>query len=265
MKKTSILALVTASALVLGGCGIFNPTKLTPPELPSGQAVETPSDEGKGGEPIITTANLKPVEYEYDFDAHNPEDWQKAYKKFLEEEVLGTVDEDFFNTEEYFLVDIDDTYNQNIPELCIKTGTCEADYQLVIFEYDSSKGEVKQLVGPDNIYAGHATFYQGPSGDLYSYAGHMGYLSVYKYTELASGTPKPESVFTQNVNPEDGEGEIEDYKTMTEIRRQRRTERRSRKKQIRHFPMLCTAILMFSQRVTVSMTESAERPSSRIC
>ena len=49
MKKTSILALVTASALVLGGCGIFNPTKLTPPELPSGQAVETPSDEGKGG------------------------------------------------------------------------------------------------------------------------------------------------------------------------------------------------------------------------
>ena len=217
MKKTSILALVTASALVLGGCGIFNPMKLTPPELPSGQAVETPSDEGKGGEPVITTANLKPVEYEYDFDAHNPEDWQKAYKKFLEEEVLGTVDEDFFNTEEYFLVDIDDTYNQNIPELCIKTGTCEADYQLVIFEYDSSKGEVKQLVGPDNIYAGHATFYQGPSGDLYSYAGHMGYLSVYKYTELASGTPKPESVFTQNVNPEDGEGEIEDYKTMTEI------------------------------------------------
>ena len=221
MKKQSVLALALATSLVLGGCGIFNPTKLTPPEPLSDQAIETPSDKGLGGpDSPITTANLKPVEYEYDFDAHNPNDWQKAYKKFLEEDILGTVDEDFFSLEEYFLADIDDTYNTNIPEICIRTGTCEADYQLVIYAYDESSKEVKSLVGTDNIYAGHTTYYQGPSGDLYAYAGFMGGLTVTKITDVGTGKPKQEEIFTQDTNPGEDwkEGDpIEDYKTMTEI------------------------------------------------
>lgn len=223
MKKTSIIALVAATTIVLGGCSIFQPTKLTPPTLPpeaTSQGQGQGQGLGGGSDPTITTANLKPVDYEYDFDAHNPNDWQKAYKKFLEEDVLGTVDEDFFNTEEYFLADIDDTFSADTPELCIRSGSCEADYQLLIYTYERSSGEVVCLVGPDKIYAGHTTYYQGPSGDLYAYSGHMGYLSVTKIVAVETGDPGMEEIFNQDTNPGEDwkEGDpIEDYKTMSEI------------------------------------------------
>lgn len=74
---------------------------------------------------------------------------------------------------EYFLVDMN---NDKLPELFVKTGGCEADYELDV--YTISNGKVK------NIYhtsAGHRDFYRGKDYLLMVEA-HLGEFASYKLT-----------------------------------------------------------------------------------
>ena len=216
MKKTAIIAMFASAVLLLSGCGVFQSFMTTNPQngSPTANVPATPGSNTDATYEIEThvPASLQPIDYEYDFDAHDPELWAKAYWAFLEDEIIGKSEEDFLSDEQYFLADIDDTYNEYTPELCIRTGTCEADYQLVIFAYDSSSGEVVNIVKPEQIPAGHAMFYIGPSGDLYSYAGHMGYLTVVRYSDLSNDPITTEVVYSQDIN----QGEAE-YTPISEI------------------------------------------------
>lgn len=70
---------------------------------------------------------------------------------------------------DYALYDMD---KDEIPELLLKYGTCEADYQIVIYTY--MDGQLKELV--DNISGGHTSFaYDYVADQLVLSYGHMGH------------------------------------------------------------------------------------------
>lgn len=67
----------------------------------------------------------------------------------------------------YFLYDID---GDGIPELWIKTGECEADYQLFVYTYNNGS---RQIYNGD---AGHTTFYvDKDNNSVFKIYAHMGY------------------------------------------------------------------------------------------
>ncbi len=231
MKKKIWLAAAALAAMSLCGCTggsiesvlSSEPESVLVSETVSEAESEIASDEGwtkpSGGNKENDVKDQgKEISYSFDFEAHNPNEWQRAYYEFLQDlnpaGADGSEEEDplITNANEYFLADVEDRYSQYDPELCVKKGTCEADYQLLIYDYNPNTGKVEELVGPDEIYAGHATFYVGPDGNLYSYAGHMGYLWVQKYTGLADKV-KTETIYEEDINGK----EDADYKSMSEI------------------------------------------------
>ena len=235
MKKR-VLALMCAGALVFSGCSAVTDAVREAAmdniqdavELPSDEEIETselPStglsadwDKPSETEDVVPGLDMSQFEeedpeYEDDFDDHNPNEWQKAYKEFLDDQNdIVAKDPDQLTVCQYFLADVDDTYGSFIPELCIKTGTCEADYMLLIYTYDEKKGEVINLVPADTIYAGHQTFLVAPNGNLCGYGGHMGYLFVNEYSDL-SGKVQCEVIYEQNINGD----ENAEYATVKDI------------------------------------------------
>ena len=75
------------------------------------------------------------------------------------------------NFRTYFLLDIT---GDGIPELFVRTGTCEADAQLHIYTYNTC------LTRLSTISACHCTFYQGNGYFVVLWA-HMGDWGTYKY------------------------------------------------------------------------------------
>ncbi len=229
-SKVRALALGLSLTLLIGGCSFLPKTSTTNPsnpasDIPPDVVLDNPSDslqtDWQAPEPDDSVdigaelATVEEPEYEYDFYAHNPSDWQIAYKEFLDNELDKAVDggDDYVPIESYFLTNVDDTYNEYTPELCIRTGTCEADYQLLIYAYDSKKGKVVNLVPADTIYAGHSQFVLGLNGNLFSYGAHMGYMWVTEYSDL-SGKVKSEVIMEEDLNnqPDDVE-----YPTLKEV------------------------------------------------
>ena len=95
----------------------------------------------------------------------------------------------------YFVYDID---KNGVPEIWIKTGTCEADCTILAYTYD--KGT--RLIYADS--AGHSTFYKG-DGYIIKVQGHMGHAVWYKLTFNGTG------ISTSNIY-EEYLDEMEDYK-----------------------------------------------------
>lgn len=245
MKKWKKMGIVPALLGAVCLCGCSLPMKLTPPELPedlnseivtsevvsevlpesgwekpsdtsgktSEEKSEKESEKEKDSEKDSQKENKK-IAYQFDFDEHNPNEWQKAYRDFLKTLTPASgADPDVMEIESYFLADIEDRYSEYIPELCVKTGTCEADYQLLIYDYNPNTGEVEELVGKDQIFAGHCTFYVAPNGNLVSYGGHMGYLWVEEYSGFANGKVNSKTIYEEDIN---GKPDV-DYKPISEI------------------------------------------------
>ena len=215
MKKR-VIAIVTMMSVVLcmSGCsrilsnvlnnnnnGGNNPVVY---ENPDSEEPSKPDTDpfGQGGD-------IEQGELTYNFEAHNPNAWQAAYKTFLEGNTYGAEPGDYGY---YFLADIDDTLGSNIPELCIRTGAGEAAYVLNIYSYNPVGETVDLVVKEDTIGAGHSTFYVGPSGHLYRYCGHMGYLQVDRI-ELDSGNATFETIYEEDINNDPEKG----YTGMTAI------------------------------------------------
>lgn len=227
MKKLWLLPALLATVSLCGCNFVLTPASLEESSETESQSVvasEIASEETSDGgweKPVVSSSeelSEKPSEnktenlsYEFDFDAHNPNEWQCAYRDYLKG--LNSPDGDVFSVDTYFLADIEDRYSQYDPELCIKVGTCEADYELLIYDYNPDSGKVEELVGEGQIGAGHSTFYVGPDGCLYSYAGHMGYLWATKYSGFADGKVKSEVIFEEDLNQE----QKENYTLMSNI------------------------------------------------
>ena len=99
----------------------------------------------------------------------------------------------------YFLYDIN---NDGLPELWIKSGTCVADYQFMVYIYNKGLKRIYQG------HAGHMSFYQGKDYILTWWA-HMGSSSMNKITyNEKKGKLKTETIFTQNLSEEET---VDDY------------------------------------------------------
>lgn len=92
--------------------------------------------------------------------------------------------------DEFFTYDID---NDDIPELWIKSGTCEADYILLIYKY--TKNGVRKVYRGG---AGHSGFYMG-DGYILQTDMHMGYAYWYKYT-FDGKEIKRDQVFYEDIS-----------------------------------------------------------------
>lgn len=127
----------------------------------------------------------------------------------VHEQLLKTICDDYIKTVDtfpysseagYFLFDID---KNGVPELWLKTGTYEAEYQLRVYTYDT---EIKLLF---NDNAGHSDFYLGDDYVIKLYA-HMGDARwdklAYDGNEIVSTT-----IFQEDIN-----GTDRDYTEPTE-------------------------------------------------
>ena len=79
---------------------------------------------------------------------------------------------------EYFLYDIT---GDGIPELWVKSGTCEADFMLYVYRYDVNGLSLMHSTG-----AGHSSFYCG-DGYVIQMVAHMGAAEWYRLTLNGSG------------------------------------------------------------------------------
>ena len=144
--------------------------------------------------------------YEYEF-IPTPGTWEEAYYNKLQE-ISDQAVEDPYSLDDgseypyaYALCDITD---DGIPELIIKKGTCEADYNDDIYTYD---GAGIQSLG--NIWSGHSSFYSNSGNGMYQYNGHMGYGALY-YISLVDDEFVYDTILEESGYDDDGNW-IEDF------------------------------------------------------
>lgn len=108
---------------------------------------------------------------------------------------------EFSEWNEYFLFDIT---NDSIPELWVRDGTCEADYEMLVFTFQD--GTVKKI---HTTEAGHSSFHLGDNYVLKNMV-HMGYQLMTKI--YYNG----EKIVEKTTYESSGYFEDADYKTPVE-------------------------------------------------
>lgn len=138
-------------------------------------------------------------------DATAEGSWREAYREVLDAIVengpLYRNDAAIENS--YLLYDVD---KDGIPELIIKTGTCEADYMGTLYTYRA--GEALKV---DEFGFGHAALYSDPgeNGIILHY-GHMGFAFGCRFS-LIHGELAYEDLFEDNLNSRLQEDENAEY------------------------------------------------------
>ena len=133
------------------------------------------------------------------FDYYATEGWQGAYKKVLAGFVNPLTEEVGMEPmNEYAVYDID---KNGIPELLIKSGTCEADYKTFFYSYD---GNEAKSAGEE--WSGHTSYYTYPAGNgIVQYNAHMGYAGAYRYSLGNDGIVyENEELFVDNLDERAG-------------------------------------------------------------
>ena len=139
--------------------------------------------------------------------AENPaESWQEAYRTVLD----GTIAEqdpayrnDVAIENSYLLYDVD---KDGIPEMVIKTGTCEADYTGTLYTFRNGKAEKVDIFG-----LGHSSLYSYPEGNgIVIHNGHMGFAYGMHLT-LRDGVLDGEEIFEDDLNSRLMEDENAEY------------------------------------------------------
>ena len=120
--------------------------------------------------------------------------WQQAYLEILDDTLKAQEPkiDDVIIEYSYFVYDID---KDGIPELIVKTGTCEADYTAVV--YGCQNGTSIRI---GETHAGHSSFYGDPFGNgLIIHQGHMGYATIRRCIE-ESGQFSSETLLEEDLN-----------------------------------------------------------------
>lgn len=138
------------------------------------------------------------------------EDIKTAYLSLLAKYSDTTEEGGYGYSSTYFLFDIT---GDGVPEVWIKSGSCEADYKLSVYTYDNGISVIQEGEEGD---AGHSGFYEGENYIL-QVSGHMGYATWVKLT-YQNGKIKYDVVFEENLNEsgdddytEPSEKPIEEY------------------------------------------------------
>lgn len=131
------------------------------------------------------------------FASAEEKDWAAAYTAVLEEkagEVLaGGEDLNSAYSNGYLVYDID---KDGVPELVIKSGTCEADYVGSLYTF--SDGEARCV--SNELYLGHSSLYSDPGENgLIQMNGHMGYAWAARLS-LVDGSVQAETLYEDDLN-----------------------------------------------------------------
>ena len=137
--------------------------------------------------------------------------WKQAYKGLMDELVLGNFGDDLpffgyypgdpdydslieygYGVAGYYLYDID---KDEIPELIVRFGTCEADYDGRVYTFDGT-----EVIFVGEFSMGHSSLYTCPdeNGVIYDW-GHMGSQYMRKIT-MEDGNLYYEDLFEENLD-----------------------------------------------------------------
>lgn len=122
--------------------------------------------------------------------------WQEAYlaklSDFRRDLESGTLEPSLW-INEYYIYDLD---RNGIPEMLVRIGSCEADYQGCFYTYDESKGVVEL----GKVWLGHTSVYTYPEGDgLLLHMGHMGYATM-EVVSIKNGSLSEEEIFEETLD-----------------------------------------------------------------
>ena len=127
-------------------------------------------------------------------------------------DIIDCIDLDDYYDPDYLGYFVYDITGDGIPELWIKYGTCEADYEIKVCAYDN--GCNYKTIWESN--AGHCRFYEGNGYILQIYA----HMDEAFWTKLTYNDEKiiKTNIYEENVSEVDDEGNYfyRDYKTPTE-------------------------------------------------
>ena len=134
-------------------------------------------------------------------------DWTTAYEGILaawKAQIAADPENVDINPElSYLVYDID---KDTIPEMLVKTGTCEADYHGAFYTFRD--GQAVQI--SEEIGLGHTSFYSDPrENGIIMMWGHMGYASAVRIS-LAGGYQE-EVLYEDNLNERLEEDPDADY------------------------------------------------------
>lgn len=183
MKK--LIALSCLTALLLAGCGVYEPadeiSKPDPVRVPTTEAAAEPET----AEATITTttaATTTPAETTVPASGKATfTDRLDSYADLYKEVVQKTWDEIYGKNDglvsiSYALYDID---RDQIPELLFKHGTCEADFRIDVYTVDLDA----RLMHIASLGGGHTSFARDEkTNELVLVWGHMGSMSLDWYT-----------------------------------------------------------------------------------
>ena len=205
MKK--LIALSCFAALLLAGCGKpqqGSSSEGTAATTESVSAVTTAAEEttetaestsAADTTAATTEAEAETTTHEANVSAGGIMDMYPAiYQSFIQDVFNKTVNEhDGMASIEYAFRDLD---ADGIPELLLKYGSCEADFQIHIYRLDS-EGEVKDL---GLFGGGHTSFcYDENTGNFVILWGHMGACSI-EYYEWKNGTLEHTDTYSFNID-----------------------------------------------------------------
>lgn len=182
-KKTLLLAF--SAAFILSACGSNSTTNTqedSADEASSAISIEAAEESASIAETLEDNSNTENSSEINGYLPSSAADYKQAYKEIIEYELerLASVSPDDYDAYEdtiecYWLYDID---KDNIPELLIRYGHCEAAFHGKLYTFIEGK---LQLI--DGIGMGHTSFYAVPDGNgILSYWGHMGCGSAAKLT-----------------------------------------------------------------------------------
>lgn len=212
MKRNLCFLTIGMLALGLLGCGSKQDTgadtvtgvQESSIESTTGEASEEVSDL-QDAEGTTEEGNDQKVPLEQD-----AAQWQEAYKALMAELNEGNFGDDLtffgyqpddqeykdllangYGVDGYYLYDVD---KDGIPELIVKFGTCEADYDGRMYSFDG-----ENAVYIDEFFMGHLSVATCPSqnGVILSY-GHMGSAYMQKVS-LVNGTLEYEELLEENL------------------------------------------------------------------
>ena len=142
-------------------------------------------------------------------------DWQQAYMSLLQNAELGIFDksapyygysasdEEYENiceelvVDSYYLYDID---KDDVPELIVKYGTCEADYDAIVYAYNENTGDAEAI---DEMVLGHTSLLTYPEANgVVLQWGHMGVQYV-QLAKLVDGELEYEDIFDEELPMDD--------------------------------------------------------------
>ena len=146
------------------------------------------------------TEERAPIE-EKTTESNATQDIKTAYLSLLAKYSEMTEEEGYGNSSTYFLFDIT---GDGVPEVWIKSGSCEADYKLSVYTYDNGISVIEE--GEDGD-AGNSAFYEGDNYILHVY-GHMGFAGWVKIT-YSGGKLKHDLVFEEDINESGNDGYTE--------------------------------------------------------